>query len=223
VLLASTPAACAMYRDGLARNVITPPANRPAIRPVALGQQWIYRVRNVYNGEVVDQVTETVVATSPVVRIQRKGLGSNPLPDEIQSSWGMLAQEPYWGRPIEFATPVPAWPPELEAGRELEFRTWFRGSADGGFHHYWDQTMRSVEWESVVVPAGRFATLRYDNSINYVSRDFYRIESERADSIWFAPETGRWVLRRDHGEYLVPGRGGTMFEDYLQWELLAWR
>jgi len=223
LLLTGVPAACAMYRPGPIQLPIAAPSEAPKIRPVALGQQWIYRVRNVYNGEVVDQVTETVVATSPVVRIERKGLGSNPLPDEIQSSWGMIVQEPYWGRPIEFATPVPAWPPELKAGRELEYRTWFRGSADEGFYHYWDQTMRSMEWENVAVSGGRFQALRYDNSINYVSGDFYRIESERADSIWFAPETGRWVLRRNHGQYLVPGRGGAMFEDYLQWELLAWR
>jgi len=66
------------------------PINIPSIRPPQVGQQWVYQVRNVFNQELVDTVTETVVSITPQIRIQRSGLKARPLPDEIQETWGYV-------------------------------------------------------------------------------------------------------------------------------------
>ena len=51
------------------KTPIVAPANVPAVRAPAVGQQWVYEVRNYFNGELVDVVTETVVEVGPKVRI----------------------------------------------------------------------------------------------------------------------------------------------------------
>ena len=75
----------------------------------------------------------------------------------------------------------------------------------------------------MTVHASTYDVLQFDNQIAYASNDFYRVESERSESLWFAPEIGRWVMRRSRGMYYLPGpSSGTMFDDYLQWELISW-
>ena len=46
-----------------------------------MGQQWVYNVRNVFNQELVDVVTEKVVSVGSQIRIERSGLKAGPLPD----------------------------------------------------------------------------------------------------------------------------------------------
>jgi hypothetical protein len=85
------------------------------------------------------------------------------------------------------------------------------------------QTARR-QYARLAVPAGEFKTLHYTNHIDFQSYEYYyRIESERDESVWLAPQVGRWVLRRSQGSYYVLGRGGYSREDALQWELESWR
>jgi hypothetical protein len=53
-----------------------------------------------------------------------------------------------------------------------------------------------------------------------------RYVNNRRDQIWFAPQIGRWVVRESFGEYLWLGMTGwsqSIKEDYLRWELIAWK
>ena len=59
------------------------PIPQPTVRAPKVGQEWVYQVRNVFNQEVVDTVTERVVSVGAEVRISRSGVKAGILPDEI--------------------------------------------------------------------------------------------------------------------------------------------
>ena len=92
------------------------PTPAPVVRAPKIGQEWVYQVRNVFNQEIIDTVTEKVVAVGDVIRIQRIGVKAGPLPDEIQSPWGFVLQDPHWSPPQKFQQPMPLWPTQLQSG-----------------------------------------------------------------------------------------------------------
>jgi hypothetical protein len=47
------------------------PTPSPAVRAPKIGQEWVYQVRNVFNQEIVDTVTERVVSVGDQIRISR--------------------------------------------------------------------------------------------------------------------------------------------------------
>ncbi len=224
VLFAALPAACVSIGDAPQGTAIAPPAGMLVVRPPAVGQQWVYQVRDMYTRQIVDEVTETVVATAPAIHIQRVSQQHGPLPDEIQSRWGMLVQDPHWSPPVAFVEPMPAWPADFALKRPQAYSGRYRLVDTPDYSFVWNLTMASRGWESIAVPAGEFKTLHYTNHIDFQSYEYYyRIESERDESVWLAPQVGRWVLRRSQGSYYVLGRGGYSREDALQWELESWR
>jgi hypothetical protein len=73
------------------KGVVEPqPQPTPIVRAPKVGQEWVYQVRNVFNQEAVDVVTERVVSVGEQIRISRSGAKAGPLPDEIQSPWGYV-------------------------------------------------------------------------------------------------------------------------------------
>jgi hypothetical protein len=206
---------------------IAAPASVPAVRAPAVGQQWVYEVRNYFNGELVDVVTETVVEVGPKVRIARHGKKLGPLPDEIQEPWGMNLQDPNWTPPQSFIKPVPLWPEKLLPGWSGFYRTRYQvvGFPDNDF--YWGLNMDAKAWNRVKTMAGEFDALHYVNTADYFeSDDWFRMASNRRENAWFAPEVGRWVVRERFGEYLWLGMRGwseSIKEDYLRWELVSWK
>jgi len=194
------------------------------VRPAASGQRWTYRVTNLYNGETVDEFAESVLVVGTQFHVRRDAPGDLPHPDEVHEPWGMLRSDPHWSPPIAFAQPLPAWPPQLAAGRVEQYGTYYHTLASPDFPLWWSQQMRSVGWEEMTVPAGTFIVLRFDNQISFESSEFWRNDSTREESVWLCPQIGRWVQRRSHGRYFLPGpSGGEMFEDYRQEQLLAWQ
>lgn len=191
------------------------------MRAPAIGQQWIYQVRDLYSGRVIDRLTETVEAVDPEVRISRQSERYGPLPSEIQRPWGHFVQDAHWDRPVAFSAPAPAWPESMATA------SWSGEYQIGGvsdFRYHWSQTMRAEGWESMHVAAGRFAALHFVVNIHYAGpEDYYYVDSEREASVWLAPEVGRWVLRRARGVHYAPGHGSADVDDALQWELVSWR
>ena len=206
--------------------LVVPPAPAPVIRPPQIGQEWVYNVRNVFNQEILDVVTERVVAIGDQVRIQRFGLKAGPLPDEIQGPWGYVIQDPHWSPPQKLATPLPLWPEQLMVGWNQFYRSAYQvlGYPDGNY--YWGLGMNAAQWELMKVPAGEFLTLQYHNQIPFFeSNDYFRISNIRQEDVWLAPQIGRWVIRRGFGRYLTRGVFwiNPYWEDYLQWELISWK
>jgi hypothetical protein len=211
------------YPSGIA---LTQPVNPPQMRAPQIGQQWVYNVRNVFNQEIVDVVTEKVVAVGPQVRIERTGLKRGRLPDEIQQPWGFILQDPHWNPPQKFLQAMPLWPEQLVSGWSGFYRNRYQvvGYPDNDF--YLGLNIAALKWERVKVPAGEFNTLLYRNDMPFfTSNDFSRIANIRSEDVWLAPEIGRWVIRRSSGRYLWAGMfwSNALWEDYLEWELVSWK
>ena len=202
------------------------PMNPPKVRAPQVGQQWVYNVRNVFNQELVDVVTERVVSIAPQIRIQRSGIKAGPLPDEIQESWGYILQDPHWNPPQKFQQAIPVWPEQLIPGWSGFYRTRYQVVGYPDSSYYWGLNVLAMQWEGVSVPAGQFPVLKFQNEAPYFeSNDVFRLASYRQEDVWLSPEVGRWVIRRSYGRYLLGGMSwnNAMWEDYLEWELVSWK
>lgn len=207
--------------------LLNQPQNPPQVRAPKVGQQWVYNVRNVFNQEIVDVVTETVTEVGPRVRIERQSIKKGRLPDEIQEPWGYILQDPHWNPPQKFLKPMPLWPLKLVVGWSGYYPNRYQVLGAPDFDYAWGLNIDALRWERIKVPAGEFNTLLYRNEIPFfVSNDFSRIANVRSEQVWFSPEIGRWVIRRSTGQYLLAGMSGwaeALSEDYLEWELISWK
>ena len=84
--------------------------------------------------------------------------------------------------------------------------------------------MKAESWETITVPAGQFKTLRYTNRINFQDSDFARTDAMRHETLWFAPEVGRWVARQSTGSYYLDDSvvDQPYTENSYRWELMQW-
>ena len=66
--------------------------------------------------------------------------------------------------------------------------------------------------------------MRIERYIRQQHHDFSRLETIRHETLWMAPEIGRWVARELWGEYLVPDDNGSYrgLEAHHRWELVSW-
>jgi hypothetical protein len=206
--------------------VLPPPEVAPKVRSPKVGQEWVYTVRNVFNQSLVDTVTERVVAVDKEVRIERSGVKAGRLPDEIQSPAGFILQDPRWSPPQLFHQALPLWPELLAPKWKGFYRTRYQVPGFPDSTYYWELNIAAVQWERMVVPAGHFLTLKYQNVAPFFeSNDLFRVANYREEDVWFAPEIGRWVIRRGFGRYITPGVlwANAYWEDYFEWELVSWK
>ena len=205
---------------------LSTPMNAPSMRPPQVGQQWVYQVRNVFNQELVDIVTETVVSLKPQIRIERTSQKSGRLPDEIQEPWGYVIQDPQWDPPQRFQQALPLWPEKLIPEGSSFYRTRYQITNNSNASYYWGLVSKALQWERISVPAGQFIVLKYRNENPYFeSNDVFRVGNYREEDIWLSPEIGRWVVRRSFGRYITQGVywSNAYWEDYLEWELISWK
>ena len=45
------------------------PIPQPTVRAPKVGQEWVYQIRNVFNQEIIDTVTERVISVGTEIRI----------------------------------------------------------------------------------------------------------------------------------------------------------
>ena len=193
-----------------------------AIRKVAVGQQWIYNVRNLYNNEVIDTITENVVSVAPLIEIKRESQKHGSLPSEIQSTTGLVLSDPYWNPPVNFVSPMPMWPQSNV--KSQTFTTQYKVS-DAESKYLWSSTITNAGAEVVTLQGSKFNTLKSTNSIYFISDDFSRHTSLRHSTIWIAPNIGRWVVRTTDGTYLDnnTGIGNDRYENMLRYELISYK
>ena len=205
---------------------LSAPINPPSMRPPQVGQQWVYQIRNVFNQELVDIVTETVVSIKPQILIERTGQKSGRLPDEIQEPWGYVVQDPQWNPAQRFQEALPLWPEKLTPDWSGFYRTRYQIPNDPNASYYWGLVSKALQWERISVPAGQFTVLKYRNENPYFdSNDVFRVGNYRQEDVWLSPEIGRWVIRRSFGRYITQGVFwlNAYWEDYLEWELISWK
>ena len=228
----------------VAAGVPAPEQNPPpSVRGPKTGQWWRYAKRDAFTGKMdeveVARVTE-IGETLTVERRREAGEehpswgtqwlhsekrtgGEELLQAEVQQPWGMILVDPHWDPLQVYRTPIPLWPTELRAGWSSLFNTKFKTPLSAG-EYAWEQTMQAHACEKIHVPAGEFLALRFTNRINFTHADFSRMDSVREETLWFAPEVGRWVSRRSSGTYYIQDSSiDTPFEEgSYHWDLLAW-
>ncbi|MBT8593571.1 hypothetical protein G6687_03330 [Polynucleobacter paneuropaeus] len=222
---ASLPVAC-LSSLPFPQGVSEPQPFDIHMRPPQVGQEWVYSIKNVFNGLLMDTVTERVEAVGAQIRISRVGQKLGVLPDEIQSPRGYILQDPHWNPPQQFQKTIPLWPEELRVGWSGFYRTRYEVLGYPDNSYYWGLNIDAQAWESVQVPAGNFLTLKYHSSApQFQSNDFSRLANWRDEDVWLSPKIGRWVIRRSWGRYVISGvtAGTALFEDYLESELLSWK
>ena len=237
---ATLPVGCAANRMG-GGNVDSAPQARA---PVA-GQTWRYAKHDLLTGALIDTQVDRVTSIDPSIDIDSRTEGDTAtgattgagwwrkvfghpksaadLPTEIQSSWGMVVVDPHWGRVQVYEPSIPLWPIALRPGWQTRIAAKYRASETGPALP-WNQTMKAEAWETITVPAGQFKTLRFVNVIRFVNSDFGRTDSARRETVWFAPEVGRWVVRESKGTYYLDDSvdDTQAVESSFRWELLSW-
>jgi hypothetical protein len=237
---AALPIGCAM-RDRGAPSV----AASQAVRSPLTGQSWHYAKHDLFTGALIDSQIDTVAAVGRTVDIASRSesdeadrepsSGSTgwlhryfarsrpggPLPSEVQDPWGTVLVDPHWSQVQIYEPPIPLWPAELQPGWQMHIRSKYRTADETGLP--WEQIMKVDGWQNVTVPAGTFRALRYENFINFTSSDLSRANSVRRETIWLAPEVGRWVARESRGSYFFDE---SIADDQYQesgyrWELLG--
>jgi hypothetical protein len=243
---------CAALSAGCATRRPAPGAGVPVaqkVRQPAVGQTWRYTKRDLYTHAVVYDEVDRVAAIDRYIEIEssneamghehtgkaswgsallRKFAGrrerpAGALPGEVQGPWGMVLVDPHWSQLQVFEAPVPLWPAQLRPGWQTRVSTKYKIPDNEGALR-WDQTMKAHSWETVTVPAGQFMALRYTNSIRFACDDFARKDCTRQETLWFAPEVGRWVARESNGSYYADDSAydQAIEEGGYRWELLAW-
>ncbi len=240
---------CSMRRPEAVQPVGTAAAaGSPVVRPPAVGQSWRYTKRDIFTHTIVDDQIDRVAAVGSTIDIDsrsetskqasadpkwgaawlrkyipRREVPEGPLPSEIQSPWGQVLVDPHWGQVQVYEVPIPLWPAQLTPGWKAHVNTKYKtpSNQDG---LPWDQTMAAHGWETISVAAGNFRALRYTNIINFKSTDFSRENSQRKETLWFAPEVGRWVARESTGIYYIEDSSvDTPYDEPgFRWELIEW-
>jgi len=221
---ALAPVACGVplsYEHGIP---VAAPKPTPLVRPPQLGQEWSYVKKDVFNGKTLGLITERISKIGPNIIIDRTTEDGGMLPSEIQTSWGMVATDTQWSRLLNFSPSLPLWPLELSAGWGKQFTSKYSvaGYADSKLN--WQEYMSVQGWEKITVPAGEFVALRFQNLINYENSDPNKVDCIRKETVWFAPQIGRWVAREASGSYQIQGQiGAVILEGSYQWQLTSYK
>jgi hypothetical protein len=214
-----------------------------SVRRPQTGQWWRYAKRDGFSGKLTETQVARITEVGETINIERQRQagdkrhqswgtkwlhadrpeGTEELQGEVQQPWGKILVDPHWDLLQVYETPIPLWPTELRPGWSSLINTKFKTPLSG-WENSWQQTMQAHAWEKIRVPAGEFLALRYTNRINFTHPDFSRVNSVREETLWFAPEVGRWVSRRTSGSYYIQDSEiDTPFdEDSYHCDLLEW-
>jgi hypothetical protein len=204
-----------------------------SVRQPALGQSWRYSQHDLYTRSLLSNQVDRIAAVNRTVEIEStsepaKKHRAAPKPNvagvrEIQNPWGMILVDPHWGEVQFYETVIPLWPEQLRPGWQTRVSTNYM-TPRSQEPLSWTQTMKAHAWESITVPAGQFKALRFTNVINFKDGDISRTDSVRRETLWFAPEVGRWVVRESKGSYYEDNSAADQpyNENGFRWELLEW-
>lgn len=222
--LLALPAGCA-YQPlaGLRTEVAAAPAQPVGLRPPAAGQRWTYRKYNGYNSALLATETHELTDLEPRVRVRIRSDAGATEQEELHQPWGQVLREFARDDVLNYEQAMPLWPVDLRPGSRSVHSTHYRLDNDS-FRYWITQHTTVTGWERVTLANGPRLALRIDKLTRLQHRDITRAETIRRDTLWLAPEIGRWVARETTGEYRVStGRGlSWQREDWHRWELVSW-
>jgi hypothetical protein len=194
------------------------------IRPPQIGQEWTYIKKDVFNGKTLGIITERISKIGSTIVLDRSSADGAMLPSEIQTSWGMVATDTQWPRLLNFSPSLPLWPLELSTAWSKQFTTKYSIPGYSESRMNWQEYMSVQGWEQITVPAGVFIALRFQSLINFENSDPTIVDCIRKETVWFAPQIGRWVAREASGSYQIAGSiGAVLQEGSYQWQLTSYK
>jgi len=220
---ALAPIACASlsYEHGIP---VAQPKPLPVVRPPQVGQEWSYVIKDVFNGKTLGVINERVSSIGSTITIERSTVDGGRLPSEIQTVWGKVTTDTQWSRLLNFSPALPLWPQELSTSWAKQFNTKYSIAGYSDSRLNWQEYMSVQGWEKITVPAGEFIALRFQTLINYESDDPNKVDCIRKETVWFAPQIGRWVAREASGSYQIQGQiGAVILEGSYQWQLTSYK
>lgn len=220
---ALAPVACGSlsYEHGIP---VSQPKPLPMIRPPQVGQEWTYIKKDVFNGKTLGVINERVSNIGSTITIERTTEDGGRLPNEIQTVWGMVTTDTQWSRLLNFSPALPLWPLELSTSWAKQFNTKYSVAGYSDSRLNWQEYMSVQTWEKISIPAGEFIALRFQTLINYESNDPNKVDCIRKETVWFAPQIGRWVAREASGSYQIQGQlGPVILEGSYQWQLTSYK
>ena len=220
---ALAPVACGSlsYEHGIP---VAQPKPLPMVRPPQVGQEWTYIKKDIFDGKTLDVINERVASVGTTIVLERSTANGLRLPDEIQSSWGMVSTDPQWPRLLNFNPPLPLWPEILSTTWTKQFRSNYSIAGYSESRMGWQEYMSAQGWEKITVPAGEFVALRFQSLIHYESEDANKVDCIRKETVWFVPQIGRWVARETSGSYQLQGQiGVVILEGSYQWQLTSFK
>jgi len=222
--LLALPTGCAIqYLPPLATSSLTRSGPAGSVRKPAIGQSWTYSKFNFYNSQLLDTVKEEIVSVADGIRISRRSQNNLDLGDELQPVWGQVKQDPYWDSLQTYEAAMLLWLDNFSVGNTQTLDTHYQSGTSS--FRYWINAKTTVTgWEKVQLPSGTFETVRIEKFIRLNHPDISRLDTVRRETLWLAPEIGRWVARETNGEFRLSGRRGGWVgrEDHFRWQLESW-
>lgn len=202
---------------------VAAPMPAPVVRPPQIGQEWRYLERDFFSGKTLGTVVERISSVGKTITVSRSDENGSPLPNEIQGPYGMVVTDPHWGKVLNFNPAILLWPQAMSGSWNKQVFSKYSVSGYPQNKNDWQLYMSAHGWEKITVPAGDFITLRFQNLINYESVDDNKVSCIRRETIWFAPQIGRWVARESSGSYQIQGQiGAVLLENSTKTVLLSW-
>jgi hypothetical protein len=202
---------------------VAAPMPAPVVRPPQIGQEWLYLERDFFSGKTRGGVHERISGIGKTITVSRSDEYGSPLPSEIQGPYGMVMTDPQWGKVLNFNQAIPLWPQQMNSNWNKQVFSKYSVSGYPQNKNDWQLYMSAHGWERLTVPAGDFITLRFQNLINFESTDDNKVSCIRRETIWFAPQIGRWVARESSGSYQIQGQiGAVLLENSTKTVLLSW-
>lgn len=202
---------------------VAAPMPAPVVRTPQVGQEWRYIERDFFSGQTRGIVVETISSVGKTITVSRADENGSILPSEIQGPHGMAVRDPHWGKVLNFSPAIPLWPEKMSSSWNKEVFSKYTISGYPQNKNDWQLYMSAHGWEKITVPAGDFITLRFQNLITFENNDPNIINSIRRETIWFAPQIGRWVARESSGSFQIQGQiGVVLLESSTKTVLLSW-
>jgi len=182
--------------------------------PAAVGDVFVYRATNGYNGEPCGTVTyrvDKIEAGRTVISVTTDSPALGSAHTEIDAPDGNWIRHPLTNhdQPVEYEFPVayPAHEFPLETGKSWSMRVDAVDPASGRRNSV-RVDGEVLGSERVTTPAGAFDTIKVRRRVYAGDWDGFRYETNIVETDWYAPALGRAVKSESNSDYYNPSRCG---------------
>lgn len=208
------------------------PGDAPKLALPTVGEVWRYRELNGFRNEPVADIRYTVTRADAdgidlAVRVSGSPLSGlrEGQTERYARAWDVL-EDAVYERPRTYQPAMPLLRVDAPPGVRVDDHTSVERPPQRGIEN-WTTLSRFAGWETVTVPAGSFRAARYERFSSYFDAEVFRWRTERRETLWYAPEVGRWVRRQLTGTWTrPPWQRGRRFEvlrdDWIVWELTGY-